>query len=357
MTPPPSSLATAAPSTHAGGMRAPLVPQSPAPSVDVLLAGASHRRPLVADDSKSGAALERMEIDGRPFVLKHLHPDDDFTMRGFGDLGCRPVEVWTSGLLDAVPPCIDHAVVGAARGLGRHGWGAALLLRDVSDHLIPEGDAPVPLEVHRQLIDHLAELAAAFWDPDPGWLPDLLSLESRYSAFGPGWIAAEEALGFPVPVPRIAAGGWARFGERAPADVARLVDDLRHDLDPLVRSLRATPQTFLHGDWKMGNLGVAGERTVLLDWTYPGNGPVGHDLGWYLAINRARIPEPKEAVIDALRHSLTSRGIATDSWWDEQVDLCLLGTLVQFGWEKALGDDDELGWWCERARAGARHLT
>jgi hypothetical protein len=29
---------------------------------------------------------------------------------------------------------------------------------------------------------------------------------------------------------------------------------------------------------------------------------------------------------------------------------------VQFGWEKALGDADELGWWCDRAREGAALL-
>ncbi len=36
--------------------------------------------------------------------------------------------------------------------------------------------------------------------------------------------------------------------------------------------------------------------------------------------------------------------------------LCLLGALVQFGWEKALGDADELSWWCDRALEGARWL-
>jgi aminoglycoside phosphotransferase (APT) family kinase protein len=37
-----------------------------------------------------------------------------------------------------------------------------------------------------------------------------------------------------------------------------------------------TPTTFLHGDWKLGNLGVAPGRTVLLDWTYPGIGPIAY---------------------------------------------------------------------------------
>jgi hypothetical protein len=331
-----------------------LVPRVSVSSIDELIVGATERTPLDASDAKSGSSLERVVIDGERFVLKQLHVDGDWTMRGFGDLACRPVEVWTSGLLDAVPPTIDHAVVGAASGLGRNGWGGALLLHDVSDHLVPPGDAVLPLEDHHQLLDHMADLAAAFWEPSG--LPELLSLESRWTAFGPGWMTAEEALGWPDAVPRIAADGWARFAERAPADVARLIDDLRVDAGPLVRAARRTPQTFLHGDWKLGNLGVAEDRTVLLDWTYPGIGPVAHDLAWYLALNRARLPESKEASIDALRSSLERRAIATDDWWDAQVGVCLLGALVQFGWEKALGDDDELGWWCDRAREGRRWL-
>ena len=53
-------------------------------------------------------------------------------------------------------------------------------------------------------------------------------------------------------------------------------------------------------------------RTVLLDWTYPGIGPIAHDLAWYLSLNRARLPESKEESIDALRGSLEHRGIDTD---------------------------------------------
>ena len=331
-----------------------LTPRTPARSVEELIAGATDRRPLGGTDGKSGSMLERVVIDGDPFVLKQLHPDHDWTMRGFGDLWCRPVQLWVCGLLDAMPEVIDHAVVGAATGLGRHGWGGALLLRDVSEHLVPEGDDVLPFDHHRQLLDHLAELSATFWGAEE--LPGLVPLSSRYSAFGPGMLAAEEQLGWPDPVPVIASDGWVRFAERAPADVRAVIDDLRRDADPLVRAIEETPHTFLHGDWKLGNLGVAPDRSILLDWTYPGIGPIAYELAWYLAVNRQRLPESKEDSIDALRASLDRRGIATDGWWERQVDLCLLGCLVQFGWEKALGDDEELSWWCDRAREGARWL-
>jgi aminoglycoside phosphotransferase (APT) family kinase protein len=160
-------------------------------------------------------------------------------------------------------------------------------------------------------------------------------------------------------VPQIAAAGWARFATRAPADVLDVVTGLHRDPEALAGPLRATPSTFLHGDWKLGNLGTAADgRTVLLDWAYPGEGPVAHELAWYLSLNRARLPRghTKESTIEDLRAALERHGVVTGGWWERQVRLCLLGALVQFGWEKALGDDDELAWWCERAREGAALL-
>ncbi len=336
--------------------RARLTPRPAASSVDELIAGATERAPLGGTDGKSGALLERVVIDGEPFVLKHLHVDDDWTMRGFGDLCCRPVRLWTSGILDALPPSIDHAVVGAATGLGRNGWGAALLMHDVSPHLVPEGDDPIPLEQHRQLLDHLAELSLAFWEWDDDL--DLLTLENRYSMLNGSWLAAEARRDEPPFVPTLAVEGWERFSARAPGALAGVIAELRRDIDPLVRAVRTTPSTFLHGDWKMGNLGTRPDgRSVLLDWTYPGAGPPLHELAWYLALNRNRLPESKEAAIDALRSSFERRGTDTAGWWEMQLGLSLLGALVQFGWEKGLGDDVELQWWCERALDGTRWLA
>ena len=87
---------------------------------------------------------------------------------------------------------------------------------------------------------------------------------------------------------------------------------LRHDLTPLVDALATTPTSFLHGDWKMGNLGIGADgRTILLDWTYCGAGPVCHELGWYLALNRARLPESKEATIDRAARGAASATAST----------------------------------------------
>jgi hypothetical protein len=105
----------------------------------------------------------------------------------------------------------------------------------------------------------------------------------------------------------------------------------------------------------MGNLGTHPDgRTILLDWAYPGAGPACWDLCWYLALNRARLPEPKQAAIGRFRAELERHGIATAGWWQKQLDMCLIGIMATFGWEKALGDGDELAWWHDQAAAAAR---
>ena len=45
--------------------------------------------------------------------------------------------------------------------------------------------------------------------------------------------------------------------------------------------------------------------------------------------------------------------MTTASWWDAQLDLCLIGIMATFGWEKALGDAAELSWWETRVTGAA----
>ena len=321
--------------------------------VTEVLARATRRESIRPDDARAGADYQRVVADGQAYFLKRLSPATDWIMRATGDHVHRPYLVWRAGIMDKAPSCIDHTVV--AMEVAGTGDDATLsvLMRDVGDHLVPPGDTRVAMAQHDSFLAHMAALAAAFW----GWHDDigLTTMAQRLRFFAPDNIAAElTAADVPGPI-AAAADGWRRLpGLSAPLSV---IASLVHERpDVIADPLGSTPRTFLQGDWKMGNLGSHPDgRTILLDWAYPGSGPACWDLCWYLALNRARLPESKEAAIDRFRSALEACGVTTDPWWERQLDLCMIGIMATFGWEKALGDPGELDWWQEQvARAAER---
>jgi hypothetical protein len=325
-----------------------------AASVDELVAGASSRTPMAVADSKSGARFERVVIDGEHFVLKHVDHRDDWIMRQTGDLGCVPVVVWESGVLDLVPECIDHATVGAARDGDR----GAVLMRDVGPSLVSADDTVVPPEQHLRFLDHLAALHASCW----GWddAVGLIPVANRYSFFGPAAIECEAAMGFPQPVPQLAAAGWQRL-DAVDAEFADALRPLRHAPWALFDALAETPATFLHGDTKFANLGSLPDgRTVFVDWSLSGAGPPLAEVAHSLALNNTRTPPGygKEVTVDAYRDALERHGIATSGWFDRQLALCLVGIMLLLGWEKAFDETGaERAWWRERTIDTARELA
>jgi hypothetical protein len=315
-------------------------------SVSEMLARATSRVEVRPGDARTGSVFERVVVDGERYFLKRLSPRSDWIMRVTNDHVHRPFLVWRRGVMAGVPGCIDHTVV--AMEVDGEGDDAELsmLMRDVGEHLVPEGDEVVPMRVHAGFVEAMAALAAAYW----GWRDgdgDLCSMEERLRFFAPDNIAAELRAG-DIPGPIAAANaGWPMLVDRAPRlmEIARAV----HARPALLSGpLARTPVTFLQGDWKMGNLGMHPDgRTILLDWAYPGSGPACWDLCWYVALNRARLPESKEDTIERFRSALEAHGVDTAPWWQAQIDLCLVAIMVTFGWEKALGDAGELRWWDE----------
>jgi hypothetical protein len=314
-----------------------------ASSVDELLAGATD---VGALDSvgKSGAGLDRLRIDGRPYVVKYLDANTDWILRAAGVDEPPTVQLWRRGLLERLPACMNQPIVGVAQ----EGSVSAILMRDVEAWLVPAGETAIALDQHLRFLDHMAALHASFWDSDDEI--DVVSLRARYLELSPHTSAREEALGSPHPVPPLIAKGWPLLAEVAP-EAAAIVTPLVTDPEPLLDALAGTPQTFVHGDWKLDNLGTDPEqRTILLDWAMPGRAPALSDLAWYLAINCRRLPHSKDDAIDAYRAALERHGVSTRTWWDRQLGLCLLGGLVLFGWDKAFGGyDEELRWWERRA--------
>jgi hypothetical protein len=316
--------------------------------------GQVDRAPMVKTaDSLSGSPFERVTVDGRPYVLKHVSRRLDWIMRALGDgLDGRPpwaAILWRDGVLDRLPPELDHAVVDMA--FGPEGT-LSILMRDITPTLVPAGEGELPLAQHRRFLDHMAAMHAAFWGfADIG----LLQPGARYTGLSRATGRAEREAGGHDPVPLILEAGWdglAAAAPRAHAVAAALAADPRR----LSAALALTPATLVHGDWKAGNLGSHPDgRTVLLDWGWPGRDAPCVDLGWYLAVNCDRLPEPKEDAIVAFREALERRGVTTGEWWDIQLELALLGAFVQLGWSKT-GDPAELAWWTERVVPTAARL-
>jgi hypothetical protein len=321
-----------------------------APSLDALLQSASERVAVHSTDGKSGASFEKLIIEGRPCFLKVVSARGDWIMRVTGNAQWE-FQVWRAGLYQRVPTIIDHAIIGMALedfdGVPR----MAMLMHDRSADLVPPGDEKISVSQHAVFIRHLALMHAANigWQDDLGLYP----LWRRPLFFAPATIASE-LIRDDVPLTlQIAERGWALLQERDPA-LFEIISAVHRDPTTLAGLLAETPQTFIAGDWKLGNLGSrpTGE-TVVLDWAYPGEAPPAWELAWYIALNRARIPESKSDTIARYRQALEAAGVATDTWWNQQLDLCLLAMAATMGWEKAVGDADELAWWSERAQNAA----
>ena len=317
-----------------------------------LVAGATHREPLLHTDGKSFVPMERVVIDGASYVTKSLSPRFDWISRATGDYVARVLTCWRLGILDRLPDCIDHTIVGVAYEADT--LTTTLLMRDVGAYLVPEGSSAVTLAQHRRFVDHMAALHAAFWGTADA-LPELTPMSVRYTALSPLTTEVETALGNPSEVPAMLAPSWRQLDVAVP-DAARLARSLATDPWPLISALAETPATFVHADWKYGNLGSYPDgRTILIDWQWPGTAPVCNEIAWYVAINADRIPESREQTFAAYRDALERYGVPTDGWFEAQLELSLLGAFVQLGWNK-VHDAEELNWWADRALAASRRL-
>ncbi len=334
---------------------------------------AAERTPLSHVDGLSGSKLEQIITDqgaGPALVLKRVAYEWDWVMRITGDRRCRAIVSWQTGLLDDTPPEISDEVLACAKD----GDGWALLMCDVGAHLIPPGDSKLTKAQNQRFIEAMATLNAAFWErpeaADPGL--GFLDLRERYGVFSPS-VLKREAADATDETPRMALQGWRLLESCVDAEVASVVRSVHADPAVIGRALMAYPQTVVHGDWKLGNLGLYPEPSgpaIVLDWAAVGPAPPAAELAWYLAVNSARLPVSKEQTIEHYRSALARRlgPRFAEAWWQPQLELALLGAFAQLAWPKLLGaaegqpeevrqrEQAELRWWSEQARRGGQRL-
>lgn len=328
--------------------------------------------PLRSVDSASGIPLFRImlpsEFGPRRFVVKVSLPGGDWIARATGDDGAREVALFLAGLPDLLPREIEWPAL-AARKEGKDAWHLVMIDLDADPDatLVPPGEDPIAEDRVTQFLVHLGKLHRAFLDRRQRFAEvGFCDLAAWLTLLGSATSERERGGNDPV-TPHLAAG-WEAFGRTAPDPVARAVAALLADPAPLVHALRTGPATLLHGDYKFGNLGWReGEpgSTIALDWSQTMWGPPLLDLGWFLAVNSARLPYAKEQAI-AVYHEQV--GDLYGANWKRQLDLALMGGgVLRLGWAKALGatSDDpavaareraELDWWLLVAERALAHL-
>ena len=306
----------------------------------------------------SGNMLERVRArrgdSASNFVLKRFSIERDWVMRLTHDTQVREAALYRCGVYARMPDEVMVPVVAAAPDGSE--W--ATLMADVAESLVPSGSELVALETVRRFLDHLAAIHARFMADDSLRDPalGLSSLVDFVVILSPDTARREIAEGRTHPVLEWVARGWAALETEAAPDVLRVINRMQADPSPLLDRLAVLPHTLLHGDYKFANLGALPDgRTAILDWQDAAYGPPLLDIGYFLAVNSARLPLSKEAAIQHYRDSLAARGHAfSDDEWMQMLDVCLMaGGALRLLWQKSLAAGSDLEWWGEHVlRAG-----
>lgn len=307
------------------------------------LDGVVDRQPFAGEWGRTGATFERGKLaDGTPVVIKFVR-QQDWVVRASGGVS-HVADLWRAGTFDRVPPVIDHAIL----AVEEHGDGWVILMRDVGDAMLAEGSV-VDHGQSRRILAAADALHAAFYEQDvPG--EDLLR---RYETMTPRGAAR---FGTEQSVTPLIVRGWERFPEVAPPDVCAAMSAILDDPSGLAAAMRSRPCTLIHGDLRLHNIGLTGDRVVLIDWEVAGPGPPAIDVAWYLIISASRLTCTREHVLDDYR------SIAGERYDPVGVELAMIGALAWLGWNKALDilehpdpvirerERGDLDWWVERVR-------
>lgn len=295
-------------------------------------------------------------------VLKLVRWSRDWHAIATEDTLGREVTIWECGVLDRLPPAMGHAVRGAARFAD----GAALLMDDLTRHLLPD-EVPATPDRARGVLHAMAAMHASFWeDPPTGDLGaaicPLERLLTRLSA------TTLTSLGGVLPDNELVATfpeGWDRLASVVDPGVARDLQALADDPTPVVTALDHYPTTLLHGDLRSANVAWDGTRAIAIDWQ-PTVAPPAYDLAYFvISLSECRGLHPHEAMASYREMLATELSPAACwSWWDDQLDISIAAVVTMLAGIRALAEDDHdprrdppwdsIHWWVARAARGLR---
>jgi hypothetical protein len=254
-------------------------------------------------------------------------------MRVTKDYRCRSVTLWQSGLLDRLKPAVEHGIVACSKD----GAGWAILMRDLTPALLPMEQTLSTMDNER-LLDAMAAMHAAYWNAPE--LADsvlgLCSLRNVFQSLSPETLRQE--LNTENGAVRAQVEGWEQlFAQVEPerAEVANTLHQLIVDPQPLCNALARYPQTLMHGDSQVSNLGI--DRTqpsgaVMLDWQLAAVAPPTLDLFWYMGCEQISSALWDPSIEYYRRQLVTHLGQRFDEGdWQPMLDLGRLAQLMRAG--------------------------
>lgn len=314
-------------------------------------------------------------------IMKQFQPARDWVMRLTHDSLTREAMLFVHGIYARMPNEIVVPVIAAART----GETWATLMYDVSSELLPLNQM-LDADTARVLIQHLAVLQGHFSNDPELENPalGLSSLQDFLTILSLGRVQNELDSGRAHPVLEMAVRGWNQFYATAPDDVRRIIQDLQNDPAPLLKELCALPQTLVHADYKIPNLGVAlpspsyhsatiepaasqrkgvlaslrpptigsGAKTIVLDWQDATRGAGVLDLGYFLALNARWLPFGHADAIELYTAALAAHGHLV-SPREIQIGL-LAGGALRLLWLMVLNQQNDLNWWYDLCRTSVR---
>ena len=306
-------------------------------------------------DGWSGARMTRLTAnDGSSFVLKRDSLERDWIARVTGD-----DPDLREALLVRAAPALPAPVRLPHLAVARDGADVVLVMPDLTGTLL-RWESPIDLETLDRVLDALAALHREPWHAHlPAEFPwtdraRRVLLLTRTSA------GAYDAQG--LPFGRRFLDGWDAFDRLVRPPTRAVIDGLTADPAPLFRALDRLPAAGLHGDLKLGNVGLAADGSVpIIDWQMTIVAPVAVELGWFLVANVSGLPLPADEVLERYR---VAAGLPDDDAWHAQWDLAVLTGLLLRGWRKGLDTDagvvyasgaaaKDLAWWGSQAVAAA----
>jgi Ser/Thr protein kinase RdoA (MazF antagonist) len=136
----------------------------------------------------------------------------------------------------------------------------------------------------------------------------------------------------------------------------------RHGAHLMAAFAREAPQTLLHGDLRLDNVCLAGERCAYLDWQLTRVGPAAYDVAYFLggALAPETSPEAERALVAEYHRALGVADYAFERFWRDYQRALVLSVLALSPTDDVKIDQGRgqamMRRWLERLSARLRHV-